>query len=61
MERKMDTNEIMIEIDKKIDGRKEAIRHDISYLIDALTEIQSSIDMISYLSYLKDDLKQKIN
>lgn len=57
----MDTKELMIELDKKIESKQEAIKHDIFYLISALTDIQCSMNIISYLSYLKDDLKQKMN
>ena len=32
------------------------IRHEISYLISSLTEIDSALDIISYLTYLKSDL-----
>lgn len=55
----MNTEELMIELDKKIESKQEAIKHDVSYLISALTDIQCSVNIISYLSYLKDDLKQK--
>lgn len=55
----MDTKELMIELDRKIEGKQEAIEHNISYLIAALTDIQSSMNIISFLSYLKDDLSKK--
>lgn len=55
----METKQEVIEkLKNKIDNRKDMIRHEISYLISSLTEIESSLDVISYLSYLKDDLIQ---
>lgn len=48
--------EVIEKLDNKIESRKDMIRHEISYLISSLTEIDSALDIISYLTYLKSDL-----
>lgn len=49
-------DEVIRELDKKIDTHKTMIRGNISYLQDALDEMDSSLYIMSYLSLLKDDL-----
>lgn len=48
--------DIIKRLDKKIDANKNMIADNISYLQEALNEIESSMNMISYLSFLKEDL-----
>lgn len=48
--------EVIRKLDKKIDERLDMIRENISYLNESLNNIDSSINIVTYLSYLKDDL-----
>lgn len=49
-------NEVIKKLEKKIESQKDMIDDNISYLIESLNEMDKSLNMISYLSYLKDDL-----
>lgn len=56
----METKEDVIRhFEKKIDGQKTMIRENIRYLIGFLNEMDSALNTISYLSYLKDDFIKK--
>ncbi len=56
----MQTKEDVIKIlEKKINNQKTMIRDNISYLIESLNEMDSSLYTISYLSLLKDDITKK--
>ena len=48
--------QVIRKLDKKIDERLDMIRENISYLNESLNNIDSSINIVTYLSYLKDDL-----
>jgi len=52
-------DEVVRKLEKKINNQKDMISENISYVIEALNEINSSMNIISYLSFLKDDLIKK--
>lgn len=56
METKQD---VIRHFEKKIDGQKTMIRENIRYLIGFLNEMDSALNIISYLSYLKNDFIKK--
>ena len=56
----METKEEFIRrLAKKIDRQYDMIRDNLSYLQQALNEMDSSLNTISFLSYLKNDLIKK--
>lgn len=56
----MDTKkEVIKNLEKKIDGRLDMIRENISYLNESLNKIDSSLNIITYLTYLKEDIIKK--
>lgn len=56
METKQD---VIRHFEKKIDGQQTMIRENIRYLIGFLNEMDSALNIISYLSYLKNDFIKK--
>ena len=52
-------DEVIRKLEKKIENKKRAIRENISFIIDSLNELDSSLDFINFLSYLKNDLIKK--
>ena len=52
-------DEVIKKLEKRIEGQKDAMIDNISYLQQALNEMDRSINMICYLSYLKEDLTKK--
>ena len=46
------------EIDKKIEGRLQALTDEISYQINALNEIQCNIYLVQYLLYLREKISE---
>lgn len=53
----METKRKIIEkLDKKIEGRCEAMSESIHYMLEDLVELKCSVNKIRYLSYLKDYL-----
>ena len=56
----METKEEFIKrLAKKIDKQQDMIRDNLSYIQQALNEMDSSLNTISFLSYLKDDFIKK--
>ncbi len=51
--------EFIMRLAKKIDKQHDMIRDNLSYLQQALNEMDSSLNTISFLSYLKDDFVKK--
>lgn len=56
----METKEEFIRrLENKIDKQQDMIRENISYLQQALNEIDSTLNIINFLSYMKNDFVKK--
>ena len=56
----METKEKIIEkLEKKIEGQKNAMISNICDLQEILNEMDKAMNIITYLSFLKDDLIKK--
>ncbi|MBD5401807.1 hypothetical protein HDR58_03255 [bacterium] len=56
----METKDVIIKkFEKRIEGLRESVTCNIFNIQEILNEVEKSLNMISYISHLKDDLTKK--